>query len=82
MICFASAVAFSVKVSSKVFSGLMRPDLHKYRIRWIKVDVFPVPAPARIISGAGGWVIALSWLGFALKFPLEYGMGKVREINI
>jgi len=27
-------------------------------------------------------VIAVFWLGLALKFPLEYGMGKVREINI
>jgi hypothetical protein len=34
------------------------------------------------MSGAGGWVIADSWLVLGLKFPLEYGIVKVSVIII
>ena len=48
-----SNVVLSVKVRSRIFFG----GTFSFRIKWftrlINVVVFPVPAPARIINGAG-----------------------------
>ena len=52
-------VAFSVNVNKTTSLALTDSEIMRRRIRCNNVAVFPVPAPAKIIKGAAGWLIAL-----------------------